>query len=95
MGDDAARLAGYVETWWQAIDDFTHVLEAVPADAWSTPTDLPGWDVHAVAAHTARRRDQTAAYVMSHLVWGQTDQPRNVTGRVTAHRVRGSQEGAR
>jgi len=51
--DDGARLAGYVEVWWQAIDDFTLVLEAVPPEAWSTPTDLPGWDVHAVAAHTA------------------------------------------
>jgi uncharacterized protein (TIGR03083 family) len=50
---DAARLAGYVEVWWQAVDDFTTLLEDLPADAWSTPTDLPGWDVHAVVAHTA------------------------------------------
>ena len=50
---DAERLAGYVSVWWEAVDAFTHVLEQVPADQWSTPTDLPGWDVHAVAAHTA------------------------------------------
>ena len=25
----------------------------MPAEKWSAPTDLPGWDVHAVAAHTA------------------------------------------
>lgn len=49
----AARLAGYIETWWQAIDDFTAFLEEVPEDAWSRPTDLPGWDVHALAAHIA------------------------------------------
>ncbi|RYP85346.1 maleylpyruvate isomerase family mycothiol-dependent enzyme [Nocardioides guangzhouensis] len=51
--DGAARLATYVDVWWHAVDDFTKVLEAVPADAWDAPTDLPGWDVHAVAAHIA------------------------------------------
>jgi uncharacterized protein (TIGR03083 family) len=50
---DAERLAGYVSVWWEAIDAFTHLLEQVPADQWSMPTDLPGWDVRAVAAHTA------------------------------------------
>jgi len=50
---DAQRLSGYVDVWWQAVDDFTHLLEEVPAAHWSDPTDLPGWDVHACAAHTA------------------------------------------
>ncbi len=50
---DEARLAGYVDVWWQAIDSFTGLLEEIPADQWSTPTDCPGWDVRAVASHTA------------------------------------------
>jgi uncharacterized protein (TIGR03083 family) len=50
---DAERLGTYVETWWQAIGDFTALLESLPEDAWALPTDLPGWDVKAVAAHTA------------------------------------------
>lgn len=50
---DQERLAGYVEVWWQAVNDFTGLLEHVPEDQWGTPTDLPGWDVRAVAAHTA------------------------------------------
>ena len=50
---DAERLAGYVAVWWEAVDSFTHLLEKVPADQWSAPTDLPGWNVHAVVAHTA------------------------------------------
>ena len=50
---DRERLAGYVDVWWEAIDSFTRLLEALPAEAWPTPTDLPGWDVHACAAHTA------------------------------------------
>lgn len=50
---DQERLAGYIDVWWQAINDFTGLLETLPADAWSTPTDLPGWDVRAVASHVA------------------------------------------
>ena len=34
--DAAARLTGYVEVWWQAVDDFTTLLEALSADAWAT-----------------------------------------------------------
>ena len=50
---DAQTLAGYVSVWWEAIDSFTDLLEQVPPEQWATPTDLPGWDVHAVVAHTA------------------------------------------
>ncbi len=50
---DAERLAGYVEVWKGAVDDFVALLEQVPEDDWTTPTDLPGWDVKALAAHTA------------------------------------------
>lgn len=51
--DDREELAGYVEVWWQAINDFLELLESVPEDQWATSTDLPGWDVRAVASHTA------------------------------------------
>jgi uncharacterized protein (TIGR03083 family) len=51
--NDADVLAGYVDVWWQAINDFTDLLEELPAEEWSTPTDLPGWDVKAVASHIA------------------------------------------
>jgi uncharacterized protein (TIGR03083 family) len=50
---DRERLAGYVGIWWRAVDDFTSLLEEIPADEWSSESDLPGWDVHAIAAHTA------------------------------------------
>jgi uncharacterized protein (TIGR03083 family) len=52
MSDDD-RLRQYVDTWWQAIGDFTALLDDVPESEWSTPTDLPGWDVRAVVAHVA------------------------------------------
>lgn len=47
------KLQTYVEIWWQAIEDLTSLLEGLSADQWQLPTDLPGWDVHAVAAHNA------------------------------------------
>ncbi len=47
------QLASYVQVWWQAVEDLSSLLEEVAGEDWSTPTDLPGWDVHAVAAHTA------------------------------------------
>jgi uncharacterized protein (TIGR03083 family) len=50
---DQERLAGYVDVWWRAINDFTALLEKIPSEQWSTPTDLAGWDVRAVAAHIA------------------------------------------
>jgi uncharacterized protein (TIGR03083 family) len=50
---DQERFREYVEMWWQAIDDLTRLLENVPPDQWSSPTDLAGWDVHAIAAHVA------------------------------------------
>ena len=47
------ELGGYIDIWWQAVNDFTDLLEHLAPEQWSAPTDLPGWDVHAVAAHTA------------------------------------------
>jgi uncharacterized protein (TIGR03083 family) len=50
---DQELLSGYVGVWWKAINDFTDLLEEIPEEEWSTPTDLPGWDVRAVASHIA------------------------------------------
>lgn len=48
-----SELNAYVDIWWSGITDFTHLLEELPRAAWSEPTDLPGWTVRDVAAHTA------------------------------------------
>jgi uncharacterized protein (TIGR03083 family) len=50
---DQELLSGYVDVWWQAINDLLDLLEEIPAEQWPTPTDLPGWDVQAVASHVA------------------------------------------
>jgi uncharacterized protein (TIGR03083 family) len=51
--NDTEVLAGYVDVWWQAINDFTDLLEDLPPEAWSQPSDLAGWDVQAIASHIA------------------------------------------
>ena len=50
-GQDLLR--GYIDVWWQAINDFTDLLEELDEADWAAPTDLPGWDVKAVASHIA------------------------------------------
>lgn len=59
---DQERLARYVEVWWAAVRDLTAVLEAVPPEQWTTPTDLPGWDVRACASHTAHLESVLAGH---------------------------------
>src|SRR5262245_55812540 len=51
--NDRELLAGYVDVWWSAINDFTDLLEELTAEDWDRPTDVPGWDVRAVASHIA------------------------------------------
>lgn len=46
-------LQEYVEVWWRSVGDLTDLAATIPAEHWSTPTDLPGWDVHAVVSHVA------------------------------------------
>jgi uncharacterized protein (TIGR03083 family) len=84
---DAERLARYVEVWWQAIDDFTTLLEKLPADAWSLPTDLPGWDVHAVAAHTAHLESMQAGHRHEEVDVGDAPHARGMMGAFTEQGV--------
>ncbi|NYI44261.1 uncharacterized protein (TIGR03083 family) [Nocardioides aromaticivorans] len=50
---DSELLAGYVDAWWSSVQDFLALLEELDPEDWTTPTDLAGWDVKAVASHTA------------------------------------------
>jgi uncharacterized protein (TIGR03083 family) len=53
MTSDRERLSEYVESWRGAVDDVLTVLRSLGDEDWSRPTDLPGWDVKAVASHLA------------------------------------------
>ena len=53
MTSDQQRLNGYVEVWKTAVDNVVELLRELTDDEWSTPTDLAGWDVRAIASHLA------------------------------------------
>ncbi|MCX6399088.1 MAG: maleylpyruvate isomerase family mycothiol-dependent enzyme [Propionibacteriales bacterium] len=50
---DQELLARYVDAWWASVGDLLALLEDLGPEDWATPTDLAGWDVKAVASHTA------------------------------------------
>lgn len=59
-GDDRALLAHLVDVWERAAADVVALLRSLDADDWHRPTDLPGWDVRAVAAHLAHLESELA-----------------------------------
>jgi uncharacterized protein (TIGR03083 family) len=50
----------YVEVWHQAATDVVGLLRALDEAEWERPTDLPGWNVRAVAAHLAHLESELA-----------------------------------
>src|SRR3954469_5335825 len=60
MSSDENRLQSYVDTWAAAVEDVVGLLRSLSEDDWSLPTDLPGWDVRAVAAHLAHLESELA-----------------------------------
>lgn len=87
MTDAREQLSGYVDVWWEAVNDFTALLEKVPADAWHTPTDLPGWDVHAVAAHTGHLESLLAGNDHDDVEIGDAPHARGMMGQFTEQGV--------
>jgi uncharacterized protein (TIGR03083 family) len=83
---DQERLAGYVDVWWRAINDFTALLEKIPSEQWSTPTDLEGWDVRAVAAHIAHLEGVLAGNPEETVEVGE---PEHVTGMMGLYTEQG------
>jgi len=81
------ELRGYVDVWWQAVDDFAALLEKVPEEQWSAPTDLPGWDVHAVAAHTAHLEALLAGAPHDEVEVGEPAHVRGMMGQFTEQGV--------
>jgi uncharacterized protein (TIGR03083 family) len=53
MAGDAVRLERYVDLWADCVTDVVALLRSLDDADWSRATDLPGWDVRAVAAHLA------------------------------------------
>lgn len=81
------ELRGYVDVWWQAVDDLAGLLEKVPEEQWSAPTDLPGWDVHAVAAHSAHLEALLAGAPHDEVEIGEPPHVRGMMGQFTEQGV--------
>ncbi len=84
---DQERLRGYVDIWWQAVEEFAHLLEEIPADQWQTPTDLPGWNVHDVAAHTAHLEAVSAGADHDNVDIGEPEHVNGIMGQFTEQGV--------
>jgi uncharacterized protein (TIGR03083 family) len=63
MSSGENRLQSYVDTWSSTVEAVVALLRSLPADDWIKPTDLPGWDVRAVAAHLAHLESELAGNV--------------------------------
>lgn len=81
------RLASYVQVWWQAVEDLSTLLEEVADEDWSTATDLPGWDVHAVAAHSAHLEALLAGAEHDQVDIGEPAHVRGMLGQFTEQGV--------
>jgi uncharacterized protein (TIGR03083 family) len=82
-----SELTDLVATWWEAVDSFTHLLEKVPAEQWHAATDLPGWDVHDVAAHTAHLEHLLAGGRHEDIEIGDAPHARGTMGKFTEQGV--------
>jgi uncharacterized protein (TIGR03083 family) len=85
---DQERLSALVSVWWEAVDSFTHLLEQVDEGQWSVATDLPGWDVHCVAAHTAHLESLLAGRPHDDVEVGDAPHARGTMGLFTEQGVR-------
>lgn len=79
--EDRERMAGYVEVWWQAVDELTRLLEGLDDADWAAATDLPGWCVHDVAAHIAHLEGILAGAADETVDVGTPDHMRGLMGR--------------
>ncbi|WP_432478204.1 maleylpyruvate isomerase family mycothiol-dependent enzyme [Nocardioides sp. GXQ0305] len=80
-------LGRYIEIWWQAVHDFTRLLEEVPEEEWSTPTDLPGWTVFDVAAHVSHLESMQAGHPHEEVEIGEPDHVHGMMGVFTEQGV--------
>ncbi|WP_043644209.1 maleylpyruvate isomerase family mycothiol-dependent enzyme [Nocardioides alkalitolerans] len=85
--ETTARLTSYGDVWWAAVEDLLDLVADVPDDAWSAPTDLAGWDAHAVLAHLAHLEAVAVDTPHTPVDIGDAPHVRNDMGRFTEEGV--------
>jgi uncharacterized protein (TIGR03083 family) len=81
--DGSERLRQLVEVWHGAALDALALLRQLDAADWSRPTDLPGWDVRAVAAHLAHLESELAGNPQQHVEVPEASHIRGLMGQFT------------
>lgn len=80
-------LSEVIETWWTAVHDLTSLLERLSPEDWSRPTELPGWDVFAVAAHTGHLETLRSGNEHDDVEIGDAPHARGMMGQFTEQGV--------
>ena len=80
---DAMRLHDLVETWHATAGDVVALLRELSEEDWSRPTDLPGWDVRAVAAHCAHLESELAGNPQEQVDVPEADHVKGLMGQFT------------
>ena len=90
--NDAALLWRYVEAWRSSVADVVALLRDLPAEDWDLPTDLPGWDVRAVASHLAHLEAELAGLPQQDAEVDEAGHIKNLMGRYTEAGVVGRRQ---
>jgi uncharacterized protein (TIGR03083 family) len=77
------RLSGLIAVWHRAATDAVALLRQLDEADWSQPTDLPGWDVRAVAAHMAHLESALAGNPQQHIDVPPAPHVKGMMGRFT------------
>jgi uncharacterized protein (TIGR03083 family) len=83
VGSDAELLRHLVEVWHGAAVDAVALLRGLDKEDWSRPTDLPGWDVRAVAAHLAHLESELAGNPQQHVEVPEAPHVKGLMGQFT------------
>src|SRR3954454_2226728 len=80
---DATRLHDLVETWHTTAGDAVALLRELSEEDWDRPTDLPGWDVRAVACHLAHLESELAGNPQDQVDVPEADHVTGLMGQFT------------
>ena len=82
--DDAqARVRRLVDIWHSASLDVIALLEDLDESDWAQQTDLPGWDVKAIAAHLAHLESELAGFAQDQVQVPEAEHVRNPLAQYT------------
>src|SRR3954453_14837138 len=83
MTTAADRISRLVEIWHDEATEVVGLLRGLDEREWSLPTDLPGWDVRAVACHLAPLESELAGNPQEPVEVGPASHVKGLMGEFT------------